>query len=141
LAFGDGTGDADSMAEIDNLRFCQPRPALSVAIDIKPGSFPNTIQRRSHGRVPVALLGSTALSVLDVDLATVMFAGAPVTTRQNGSFMAGVEDVNGDGLDDLVLHFATDLLLLAPGDTTATLSGQLQNGTSIIGQDSVRVLP
>lgn len=141
FAFGDGTGDADSRAEIDNLRFCQPRQALPVAIDIKPGSFPNTIQRRSNGRVAVAILGSDTLSAIAVNVASVTVAGAPVAVRPNGSLMAALEDVNEDGLDDLVLHFATDALQLGPQDTSATLSGYLHDGTPIVGQDSVRILP
>ena len=139
--FGDGTGGADTNAEIDNVRFCQPSETLPVAIDVKPGSDPNTIQRHSHGHVAVAILGSSSFSASTVNPATVTFAGASVASRPNGTLMAALEDVNGDGLDDLVLHFDTAALQLAPGDTIATLSGNLYDGTPIEGQDSVRVLP
>lgn len=133
FSFGDATGDADSDVEIDNVRFCQPSRALTVAIDVKPGSFPNSIQRRSNGRVPVAILGSATFSVRAVSPATVTFAGAPATSP---SF----EDVNADGIDDLVLHFATQQLQLGDGDTVATLSGFLYDGTPFSGHDSVRLI-
>jgi hypothetical protein len=133
FAFGDGTADADSDVEIDNLRFCQPARALTVSIDVKPGSFPNSIQRRSNGRVPVAILGSGTFSVRAVNPATVTFAGAPAASPS-------VEDVNADGIDDLVLHFATQALQLGDGDTAATLSGFLYDGTPFSGRDSVRLI-
>ena len=141
LFFGDGTLGADSRAEIDDLRFCQPRSVLAVAIDVKPGSLPNSIQRRSRGRIPVAILGSDSFSVLAVSPATVIFAGAAAASRPNGAPQASVEDVNGDGWDDLVLHFHTEDVQLEAGDTVATLSGELLDGTPIAGQDTVRVLP
>lgn len=139
FAFGDGTGGADSHAEIDDVRFCQPASARTVSIDIKPGSDPNTIQLRANGRLPVAILGTDTFAVTAVNPATVTLAGALVASRPNGSLFASLEDVDDDGHDDLVLHFATAALQLAPGDTTAVLSGYLHDGTAISGQDSVRV--
>ena len=141
--FGDGTGSADSHVEIDNIRFCQPQspPVLTVLIDIKPGSFPNTIQLRSHGQLPVAILGTSSFAVSAVDPTTVTFAGAPVSSHTNGSLFAAYDDVNNDGIIDLLLHFSIENVQLSSGDTTAILFGQLHDSTSITGQDSVRVLP
>ena len=46
---------------------------LHVGVDIKPGSYPNAINLKSNGSVPVALLGSADFDVSSVDLATVKF--------------------------------------------------------------------
>lgn len=42
-------------------------------------------------------------------VSSVDFAGADVVTLPNGAYKAGFEDVNLDGLDDLVLHAIQDL--------------------------------
>jgi hypothetical protein len=109
-------------------------PFLTVAIDIKPGSFPNSINLRSKGVVPVAILASSAFNVFDVDVYTVKFAGASPDKF-------AYEDVNSDGLVDLVLHFPIGQLQLAPTSTQATLTGMLRGGLTITGTDSVRIVP
>jgi YVTN family beta-propeller protein len=110
-------------------------PALQVTIDIKPGSSVNPIQLKSKGKVPVAILGDPAFDVTTVDRGTVMFVGAsPLST-------GGLpEDVNGDGLLDLVLHFETQDLQLQPGDTQACLSGKTSSGEAFAGCDTIRVI-
>lgn len=55
--------------------------------------------------------------------------------------MASTEDVNGDGLMDLVVHFNTDALQLSEGDTVAILEGRTFSGLPILGADSVRIVP
>lgn len=85
----------------------QPLVTISVEIDIKPGSFPNSINLKSKGVVPVAILGSASFNVDDVAVNTVTFTGAsPVRF----SFA----DVNLDGYVDLVFHFRTQDLQLTP---------------------------
>jgi hypothetical protein len=75
-----------------------------------------------------------------LDVATVHFAGAPVAVKNNGSFMAALEDVDGDL--DLVLHFDTQALTaLSASSTTATLTGQTLTGRCVSGTDSVKIGP
>jgi subtilisin family serine protease len=81
-------------------------PVLPIVIDILPGSTVNPINRGSQGSIPVAVLTTD-----DFDPATLVLAGVrlgdevgddtPIRRRPNGTFMAGWEDVNGDGRPDL----------------------------------------
>jgi hypothetical protein len=110
----------------------------TVTIDIKPGSYPNSINLGSHGLVAVAILSRT-----DINPDTVSFAGAGVAVRGNGKKdLAHEEDVNGDGLIDLVLQIETENL--DPGviqDGVAILSGRTYGGTEVEGSDTIVIVP
>ena len=82
-------------------------------------------------------------------LSTEAFDAGPVspTTVRFGPAEAGIahahahlEDVNGDGLTDLVTHFRTQETGLERGMTEATLTGQTFDGDAIAGSDSVRIV-
>ena len=51
------------------------------------------------------------------------------------------EDVNRDGLLDLVCHFDTQAAAFRPGDTQGILKGQTVEGTAVMGTDSVLIVP
>jgi len=115
------------------------KTTIDVDLDIMPGADPNPINLGSKGTTPAAILSSDAFDASMVDVATVRLAGAAVRVKKNGTLHASLGDVNQDGLDDLVLHFDTDALALAPSDTVAFLTGQTGDGTLITGSDSVVV--
>lgn len=140
VGLADGSPSGIIYIEIDNLTIGAPR-AIGVTIDIKPGSFPNSINLGARGVVPVAILSSATFDALQVDPATVMLGGAAVKRKPHGRLMASAEDVDGDGLVDLVLHVPTEALQLGPTDTEAVLEGATFDGTPIHGVDSVRVVP
>ena len=54
--------------------------------------------------------------------------------------MASAEDVNGDGLLDLVVHVETEGLELTDADNQAQLTGKTFDGVSIVGTDTIRVV-
>lgn len=114
---------------------------LEVAIDIKPGSFPNSINLGSGGTVPVAILSTSTFDATKVDPLTVTLASAPVKLKGKGKPMASFEDVSGDNLLDLVVHVDTTALQLSETDTLANLEGKTFDGIEIRGSDSVRVVP
>jgi hypothetical protein len=113
-----------------------------VTIDIKPGSFPNSINLGSEGKVPVAILSSPTFDAQRVDPATVTLAGAHVALKGKADkYMAAVQDVNGDGLPDLMVHVDTTALQLSASDTKAVLEGKTYDGLCIRGTDTVRIVP
>ena len=115
-------------------------------IDIKPGSDPNSINLAGNGLIAVAIFTTTDFDASHVDAGTVQFAEADAVHR-------ALEDVDGDGDLDMVLHFLledTNLeevyaqLLAGDGDSTrrslaVSLAGATLDGTSITGSDGVDV--
>lgn len=112
---------------------------IPAAIDIKPDSEPNPINPRSRGVIPIAILGSEAFDVADVNATTLAFgpAGAALAHR-NGPH---VEDVDGDRIDDLLAHFRTEEAGIDFGDTEACATGELLDGTPFEGCDSIITVP
>ncbi|WP_437720041.1 hypothetical protein [Sorangium sp. So ce861] len=133
-------GDFFIRAHVTSASACAGAP-MDVIIDIKPGSFPNSINLRSCGNVPVAIFSTPTFDAATVDPKTVTLAGAPVRIKGNGRPAASLQDINGDGLLDLVVHIVTSALQLSDTDTQATLAGELSDGTPIAGTDTVRVVP
>jgi hypothetical protein len=113
----------------------------TVAIDIKPGTFPNTINLRSNGVVPVAILGSTAFDALQVDPASMTLAGAKVKVLGKGQYSCHGEDVNRDGRPDLLCQFPTSQLVIRPGASTVALEGTTFAGARFRGEDTIRIVP
>ncbi|HZM84996.1 MAG TPA: hypothetical protein VFF31_00440 [Blastocatellia bacterium] len=120
---------------------CFVLESTEVQIDIKPGTNPNTVNLGSNGTVPVAVLSSPSFSAAAVSPLTVRLAGVPVSIKRNGTPMASLEDVNGDGLLDLVLHFSTQALPRFTSDTVITLVGETYDGELINGSDSIVIVP
>lgn len=81
---------------------------IVLSIDIKPGSDDNSINLRSRGVVPVAILSAPDFDATLLPPENIFFAGAAVRMRgKSGKYAVSYEDVNGDGLVDLVVQVAT----------------------------------
>jgi hypothetical protein len=109
---------------------------IEVAIDIKPGSFPNSINPNSNGIIPVAILTTAAFDATTVDPLSVEF-GPNGATESHGK--GHIEDADGDGDLDMVLHFKTQQTGIQCGDTDATLTGTA-NGQNITGTDAIQTV-
>jgi hypothetical protein len=106
---------------------------LKVTIDIKPGSYPNSINLSCKGRIPVAVLTTPGFNASTVNPATVIFAGArPVRW--------GMKDVDHDRDLDLLLHFNCRDVSIPKKATQACLQARTYQGVSIEGCDSVRIV-
>jgi hypothetical protein len=119
----------------------------SIDIDIKPGSAPNAINLGSNGVIPVAILSSQTLDATSLPAENVFLAGANVAVRGKGNkYLASQEDVNGDGLVDLVIKVETENL--DPGtfqDGTAVLrvheTSDQSSAVLYEGSDGITIVP
>lgn len=114
--------------------------ALDVSIDIKPGSDPNPINLGSNGLVPVAIFSSPEFDTTQVNPTSVSLAGAGVAVRGKGKSMAHVEDVDGDGLLDLVVQVETQSFADLGECGTVELTGTTFDGENIVGYDEIIIV-
>jgi hypothetical protein len=130
----------DLMVQRDCLVCHEAPEVIGVTLDIKPGSYPNPINRKSRGVIPVAILGSGEYDVTDIDISTLVLSGTVSPLRW--SFQGGLE-----GYDDLALKFSAADLRAALGDLEpgmmyeVCINGTFMNGTPFLGCDSVVVVP
>jgi hypothetical protein len=117
------------------------RECIEVAIDIKPGSYPNSINPRSKGKIPVAILSSMDFDA-PTELDTESLTFGPTGDEGSLAFCNhGTEDVNDDGYYDIVCHFYTQMTGFECGDEEGVLKGQTVDETPLEGSDSVRMAP
>jgi len=113
---------------------------IQVAIDIKPGDDPASIQPSSNGKTPVAILSSATFNApAMVDQSTLTFGHTG--DELSLSFCSGAQDVNGDGLPDLVCHFDTRVASFQPGDVQGVLKGKTVQNIHFQGMDAIRIVP
>jgi hypothetical protein len=137
-----GTGTLD-------LTYEESRQMSADAIDIKPGDSKNTINRQSSQSIHVAMLSRPAsidgtdpgFDATDIDPATVLFRGVGEGTWAVRPKECGFQDVNGDGLVDLVCRF--DMLKGTPkiGEMQAAIEAMTfgPDPQPFSGIDSIRV--
>lgn len=111
---------------------------ITNLVDIKPGSDLNPINPRGNGVIPVAILSSADFDATTVNPATLAFGpNAAAPAHPNVHF----EDVDGDGLIDLVSHYRTQETGIAFGDTFACIFGETFNPKQLIGCDDIITVP
>ena len=109
--------------------------AVVVDLDIKPRGFPNGINPFGNGMTPVAILTTQIFDAAMVNPATVRFGRNGTETTP---VRFSLEDVDGDGDVDLILHFRTSDTGIQCGDISASMTGQTFSGQRIEGFDSVK---
>lgn len=127
-------GSGSVICDIGAIEFI---PRITVAIDIKPGSFPNSINPRSRGVIPVAILTTDTFDATTVNSATVRFGA---TGTEAAPVQSSLEDVDGDGDIDMILHFKTQDTGIRCGDSFASLTGETSSGQAIEGFDSIKTV-
>jgi len=113
----------------------------SVDIDIKPGSNINPINRKSKGKIPVAILSTSDFDARKMVDRTSLTFGATGDEDSLAFCTPRRVDINGDHLKGLICHFYTKKTGFQCGDTEGILKGQLLDGTPIEGSDLVRIVP
>ena len=118
-----------------------------VEIDIMPGSDNNPINLTSSV-IPVAILTTSVASGDEMDFDAAQVAASSLTLSGAASLAKGrsgnfgsLEDVDGDGDQDLVVQFPTAELQLAEVDNKLVLEGETLDGTAIMGMDFIEVVP
>ena len=115
---------------------------IYIDIDIKPGSYPNSINCKNKQEViTVAVLTTEDFDAMTVDHTTVTFEEASeIHVDKRGLPIKHVEDVDQDGDIDLVFHFRLRDTKLTCASTIGTLKGLTYDGIPIEGTDSVSMI-
>ena len=123
-------------------------PTLDFELDIKPGPSNNTVPLNGNGTLQMAILANEEFNVMDVNIASLLF-GDPILVDGGatplGATSDRLRDLNHDGLDDLLVGFSISDLVdggaLDASSVEGRLTGELLDGTQIIGSDVVRMVP
>lgn len=127
------------------------RPTMiAVHIDIRPRSCPNPFNPKSHGSMPVVILGTATFDISNIDPSSVRLAGVALLEKASITDAAAPpapgEDCTTAGPDsfpDLKFKFSNQQIAnvlgaVKRGDrVTLTLTGSLRDGTPIEGSDVV----
>lgn len=115
---------------------------LTVEIDVKPGSFPNIVNLKSNGVVPTAVISSLSFDARSVLPESVSLSGATVKLTGKGKhYLCNEEDVNQDGLLDMLCHVNIAEFLLEEGESIVVLEARTSDGPPIRGEDTIKVVP
>jgi hypothetical protein len=123
-------------------QYCNGTPPVNtVGIDIRPGNSINPINRKSKGKVLVAILSTEDFDAPhDVDRTSLTF-GRTGDEASLAFCMKNPKDVNGDGLKDLLCHFHTYKAHFKAGDKEGILKGKTVDGILFEGSDRIRIVP
>src|SRR6266404_544983 len=115
-----------------------PVDFIPVQIEIKPPSTPPvSLNPRSQGDTPVAILGSATFQVSSIDPASLRLGPGGSTPSPN---QVHFEDVNGDGIIDLVAQFPTQKIGVRCNDAALFLTGKTTNGAAIQGSEELQTV-
>ncbi len=128
---------------------------LTIPIKIRPESPRNEVNLTSKGRLPVVIFSTKDFNATRVVPETVRFGPGRARPLPEGDDdqdddrddreerererrkIGKIEDINGDGLPDLLLHFRIQEIGLTCADKQATLTGFNLRGERITGTDTV----
>ena len=121
---------------------------IYIDIDIKPGSYQNSINLNSHGVIPVAFLTSKDFDASTIDPSTITLYGedfvnslAKFRRKKNPVPMAFLEDVDEDSDLDLIIHLDTEKLANFELKEICEMGALTYDGFVVFGSDMVRIVP
>ena len=132
------TGITEYIMEYSSEQGSQINVIQLVDVDIKQGSNPNLINLKSNGVIPLAILTTPGFDAAQVDPSSVRFGPNQAKETHNKGHL---EDVDGDGDTDLVLHFRIQETGIKDTDTQACLTGITLSGVPIQGCNSIQIGP
>ena len=118
-------------------------PILQINIDIKPGKDDSAapINPKSKGKIPVALLSSPEFNAVTVKINSLRFGPTGSNGASPSSCGRGGEDVNSDGLLDLVCHFDNQRAGFSATDEEGIVKGTTDDGHAFEGRGPLKVVP
>ncbi|MHC4658773.1 MAG: PKD domain-containing protein [Planctomycetota bacterium] len=146
--------DSEGQSDVnDSTLIIVPKPAVKVVVDIKPGSCPNPVNVKSSGVLPIAILGTEDVNVLDIVPTSIRLAGVEPLRSGYDDVAGPVSDCNDcncttdgpDGFLDLTLKFKTQRIVEAIGDVNdgdileLELTGVLFGERPIEGADCILI--
>jgi hypothetical protein len=112
--------------------------AMTVPIDVQPGSSINRIKLSSRTVITVAILSTPSFDAVTVDPGSVCFGDAESPAERDCTAgVKGAKDVDGDGRRDLTLLFGSQESGIDRGDSFACLTGSTNEGVIFEGCDSI----
>jgi hypothetical protein len=136
-------------------------PPIEIPVDIKPSSCPNPLNIKSHGVLPVAIIGEVDFDITTVNPNSLLLQGVPplrwafedvaspfepYLNREN--CIKDCNNLGPDGYMDLTLKFDTQEIVAAFGNIqdmdciVLRITGNLReefNNTPIVGEDVVLI--
>ncbi len=115
---------------------------LILTIDVLPYDPSNTISSSGLGQIEVAIFSTADFDVHSLNFNSLRFgqSGSENSLKlKKGKPQYRYEDVNDDGLLDVIVLFERDLMGFHAGDTEVHLTGQTLDGTAIAGEDDVNL--
>lgn len=118
-----------------------PDNVVRILIAYQSNTSEKIIELKNMNELLVAILSSRTLDApKELDRNSLRFGrtGAEASLSRCNK---DAQDVNADGLPDVLCQFKTSLTGLGTGDTEVILKGKTQEGLSIEGSDTVTIIP
>lgn len=113
---------------------------VPIQVNIQPGAEGSCLRNDGHGVIPVAILGEIGLDVRAIDPQTVHLETLSAKMVGSNRPLVNYEDVNGDGIEDLVVQIEDSEGVLEAGTNVVRITALLNDGTLLEGSDSICVL-
>jgi hypothetical protein len=114
--------------------YCSPALPITPQLAINPGLPIKPIDPGSSEPISVAVLSSTSFDAATIDTASIHFGDTGI---EAGPLDSATQDVNGDGRDDLLLHFGIPNSGITCWTTVVSLTGKAASGQSVRGSGAI----
>lgn len=140
-AFVGAYADEDPLGYFAGSAYVYWKDQTEVTLDIEPGSDRNPVDPAGEGTIPVAIVRTDSFDpTTGVDVGSLRFGAPDIVDDGEGATPVHdghLEDVTGDGTDDLLLHFPTEDAGFERDDEAGELVGETDEGEVIFGMDRV----